>query len=222
MFHLNLGIRHRSAVEFNNSLEQIPGIQAVWFNQGYNFGFKADLPIPAVVVAKCGYDGFGEVNDKAVFRRFPVWLGFHEKHVDTGPMNFVGGFPYFMVSVAGGLQRFKQVLGDRVTDVQASKRLSKSVARLVDPGGSLNPELQRVYKYLGRDFEVPKKILELNPSHIILKNLVSLDSDSNLQTMIIEQIYDSALLVEGLHPDPSSIVPRIQQLMEAVLSNSAK
>ncbi len=120
------------------------------------------------------------------------------------------------------VERFKQVLGDRVTDVQASKRLSKSVARLVDPGGSLNPELQRVYKYLGRDFEVPKKILELNPSHIILKNLVSLDSDSNLQTMIIEQIYDSALLVEGLHPDPSSIVPRIQQLMEAVLSNSAK
>jgi molecular chaperone HtpG len=116
------------------------------------------------------------------------------------------------------VERFKQVLGERVADVRASNRLSQSVARLVDPDGALNPELQRVYKYLGKDFEVPKKILELNPSHTILKNLVRLESGSDLQTTIIEQIYDSALLVEGLHPDPSSIVPRIQQIIEAALA----
>ena len=34
--------------------------------------------------------------------------------------------------------RFKQVLGERVTDVRASNRLSQSVARLVDPDGTLN------------------------------------------------------------------------------------
>jgi len=119
------------------------------------------------------------------------------------------------------VERFKQVLGERITDVRASKRLSQSVARLVDPDGSLNPELQRVYKYLGQDYDIPKKILELNPSHAILKNLLALDSDDPLQTQIIEQIYESALLVEGLHPDPSSMVPRIQQLMEALVSNSA-
>ena len=113
------------------------------------------------------------------------------------------------------IERFKQVLGERVTDVRASKRLSQSVARLVDPEGSLNPELQRVYKFLGQEYEVPKKILELNPSHAILKNLVGMEAESTLQTLIIEQIYDSALLVEGLHPDPSSMAPRIQQIIEA-------
>jgi HSP90 family molecular chaperone len=116
------------------------------------------------------------------------------------------------------IERFKQVLGERVTDVRASKRLSQSVARLVDPEGSLNPEMQRVYKYLGQEYEVPKKILELNPSHAILKNLIGMEPGSDLQTLIIEQIYDSALLVEGLHPDPSSMVPRIQQIIEAALS----
>lgn len=119
------------------------------------------------------------------------------------------------------VERFKQVLGERVTDVRASKRLSQSVARLVDPDGSLNPELQRVYKFLGQEYEVPKKILELNPSHTILKNLVNLGPESTLETMIIEQIYDSALLVEGLHPDPSSMAPRIQQIMETALSRGA-
>jgi HSP90 family molecular chaperone len=118
------------------------------------------------------------------------------------------------------IERFKQVLGERVTDVRASNRLSQSVARLVDPDGSLDPELQRVYKYLGREYEIPKKILELNPSHAILKNLVNLEPESGLETMIIEQIYDSALLVEGLHPDPSSMAPRIQQIIEAALSQN--
>lgn len=118
----------------------------------------------------------------------------------------------------GGLmERFKAVLGERVSDARASQRLSQSVARLVDPEGALNPELQRVYKYLGKEYEAPKKILELNPSHSILKSLLALPADSELQTLVIEQIYDSALLVEGLHPDPSSIAPRVQKLIEAAL-----
>jgi molecular chaperone HtpG len=120
------------------------------------------------------------------------------------------------------VERFKQVLGERVTDVRASNRLSQSVSRLVDPDGTMNPELQRVYRYLGKEYEVPKKILELNPSHTILKNLLNLESGSELQTAIIEQIYDSALLVEGLHPDPSSIAPRVQQIIEAALARNTK
>ncbi|HEU0295737.1 MAG TPA: hypothetical protein VFR47_23560 [Anaerolineales bacterium] len=67
---------------------------------------------------------------------------------------------------------------------------------------------------------MPKKILELNPSHIIPKKLLNLDSTSELQTLIIEQIYDSALLVEGLHP--SSIAPRVQRIIEAALGENAK
>ena len=118
------------------------------------------------------------------------------------------------------VERFKHILGERVEDVRSSNRLSRSVARLVDPEGSANPELQRVYKFLGKEYEVPKKILELNPSHAILKNLLPMESGSELQTQIVEQIYESALLVEGLHPDPSSMAPRIQQIIEAALSKS--
>ena len=120
------------------------------------------------------------------------------------------------------VERFKQVLGERVADVRASNRLSQSVARLVDPDGTMNPELQRVYRMLGKDYEIPKKILELNPAHSILKGILKLEADSTLQTAIIEQIYDSALLVEGLHPDPSSMVARVQQIMDAALLQKTK
>ena len=118
------------------------------------------------------------------------------------------------------IERFKRTLGDRVTDVRTSTRLSQSVARIADADGAMNPEMQRVYQYLGKEYEAPKKILELNPAHPILKKLLKLDSASELQSLIIEQIYDSALLVEGLHPDPSSMASRVQQIMDAALGKS--
>jgi molecular chaperone HtpG len=115
------------------------------------------------------------------------------------------------------VQRFKSQLGERVTDVRATDRLRDSVARLVDPEGTLGQEMQRVYRFLERDYEVPKKVLELNPRHPILAKLKALDEGDELGKEIIEQIYDSALLIEGLHPDPASMLPRIQQLMEKAL-----
>ena len=115
------------------------------------------------------------------------------------------------------VERFKVQLGERITDVRASDRLSDSVARLVDPEGSMDQEMQRVYRLMDRDYEVPTKVLELNPSHPLLPRLSALPADEKLSTVVIEQIYESALLIEGLHPDPASMLPRIQELMEAAL-----
>jgi molecular chaperone HtpG len=114
------------------------------------------------------------------------------------------------------VERFKSQLGERVTDVRATDRLRNSVARLVDPEGALGQEMQRVYRLVDRDYEVPKKVLELNPRHSIVSKLSSLAEDG-LGSIIIEQIYESALLIEGLHPDPASMLPRIQELMDKAL-----
>ena len=115
------------------------------------------------------------------------------------------------------VNRFKSELGERVTDVRATDRLRKSVARLVDPEGTMDQEMQRVYRYLDREYDVPKKILELNPRHPIITKLSNLDEDDKLGKEIIEQIYESALLIEGLHPDPASMLPRIQAIIEKAL-----
>ena len=53
------------------------------------------------------------------------------------------------------LDRFKAQLGDRVSDVKTTDRLVSSPARLVDPQGTMNPELQRVYRLLNKEYEVP-------------------------------------------------------------------
>lgn len=112
---------------------------------------------------------------------------------------------------------FKKQLGEKVVDVRVSNRLSDSPARLVDPEGALPQELQKVYKLLDKDYEVSKKILEINPKHPILQALENQPETSALSPLIIEQIYEDALLIEGLHPDPASMINRIQKILEAAL-----
>jgi len=72
-----------------------------------------------------------------------------------------------------------------------------------------------------RPFEHEQRLRELLARQSELRKLLDLDSASELEALIIEQIYDSALLVEGLHPDPSSMASRVQQIIEAAL-NSGK
>ncbi len=115
------------------------------------------------------------------------------------------------------IERFKTRLGDKVADVRMTDRLSGSPARLVDPEGVPNQEMQRVYRLLKEDFELPKKVLELNPQHPILLQLNSLPSEAELGQLIIEQIYENALLIEGLHPDPAGMIDRIQKIIEAAI-----
>ncbi|HLF90301.1 MAG TPA: molecular chaperone HtpG [Anaerolineales bacterium] len=117
------------------------------------------------------------------------------------------------------VERFKTQLGDRVSDVRATERLRGSIARLVDPDGTMGQEMQRVYKILEKDYETPKKVLELNPRHPTLAGLGKRPADDSLAQALLEQIYDSALLIEGLHPDPASMIPRIEQLMAAALGD---
>ena len=115
--------------------------------------------------------------------------------------------------------RIRGHLGDRVSDVRLTGRLTDSPARLVDPQGVPNPEMQRVMRLLNQEFETPKKVLELNQRHPILQRLNALPEGSPLAALVIDQIYEDALLIEGLHPDPAGMIQRIQKLMEAALES---
>jgi molecular chaperone HtpG len=127
------------------------------------------------------------------------------------------GEPLPPEALEGLVQRFKDALGERVSDVRSTERLINSPARLVDKEGSLNQEVQRVYRLLRQEYEVPLKVLEINPRHPILKKLSEQPAEGEISKIIIEQIYEDALLIEGLHPDPAGMISRIQELMKAAL-----
>ena len=120
-------------------------------------------------------------------------------------------------------ERFASVLGERVLEVRESRMLTHNPIRLATPEGQLDRNVQRVYRMLEQDFEVPRKILELNRRHPLIHNLadwIAGDPDAALITDIVEQLYENALLVDGLHPNPAAMVTRIQQLMEIATRRS--
>jgi molecular chaperone HtpG len=115
------------------------------------------------------------------------------------------------------VSRFKQQLGERVADVRMTDRLAGSPARLVDSSDAPNQETQRVLRLIKEDYQMPKKVLELNPRHPILRRLNDLPTEDDRGSLVIDQLYENALLLEGLHEDPASMIQRIQKLIEAAL-----
>ena len=99
------------------------------------------------------------------------------------------------------IERFKAQLGERCQRCAHHRAaVRSSPARLVDPQGSPNQEMQRVYRFLNRDFQAPTKVLELNPRHAILLRLNALPADDPCSALVIEQLYEDALLIEGCTP----------------------
>jgi molecular chaperone HtpG len=113
--------------------------------------------------------------------------------------------------------RFKDVLGDRVTQVRESRLLTGSPCRLVSPEAGPERELQRVRRLLEQDFQIPAKIMEVNRQHPLIQNLAHLitaQPENPLVDAAVEQLFENLLLLEGLHPNPAQMVPRIQTLLE--------
>jgi molecular chaperone HtpG len=99
-----------------------------------------------------------------------------------------------------------KALGDKVSAVTASTRLSGSPALLV--AGAHGPDLamQRLLRRAGRPVYGPAPKLEINPTHPLIQSLATktdLDADANL-------LLDLAKLQEGdLPEDPTSFVRTI-------------
>ena len=104
---------------------------------------------------------------------------------------------------------FKEQLGERITAVRASNVLRTSPARLVSPDDTPNREMERIQRMLDRDYKVPARLIELNRGHQLIADLARLIEEQPGDPLIaplVEQIYDSALLLEGLHPNPAEMV----------------
>jgi molecular chaperone HtpG len=115
-------------------------------------------------------------------------------------------------------ERFAAILGDRVSEVRASKVLRNSPARLVSSEDMPGREMQRIQHMLGQDVPMAPRSLELNRTHPLVARLaqrVVANADDPIVTAIAEQLYDNALLIEGVHGNPALMVGRIQTLLEA-------
>jgi len=82
--------------------------------------------------------------------------------------------------------------------------------------------MEKVYRLLNKTSEQPKRVLEINPEHPLWRGLADLPAEQPLAQMIIEQIFENTLILEGQQPDAAKMTRRVQTLMEAALKNSTK
>jgi len=115
------------------------------------------------------------------------------------------------------VERFKDVLGDRVEDVRSSDRLVDSAVTLVTGTAGMDAQMERMMRMMDDSFTGSKKVLEVNTSHPLIKNLSALgdkpDSDAQISDAI-EQLYEAALLLEGSLENPADFVRRMTAFME--------
>jgi molecular chaperone HtpG len=119
------------------------------------------------------------------------------------------------------IEYFKEVLGDEVEDVVESQRLVDSAVTLVVGKAGMDAHMEKMMQLLDKQFKGSKRILEINTSHGLIKNLASLleeNKESEILKESVEQLYQGALLIEGYIQKPSDFVKRMTEFMEKATS----
>ncbi|MGA1205032.1 MAG: molecular chaperone HtpG [Opitutales bacterium] len=109
----------------------------------------------------------------------------------------------------------KDTLGDKVTDVVASKRLVDSPAAALNSDKMMTPSMRRILKAMNQDAGGPAAVrLEINPGHELMAKLNGLrENNPDLARLVAEQIYDNSMIAAGFVEDPRSMVSRIYDLL---------
>ena len=119
-------------------------------------------------------------------------------------------------------QWLKEILGDKVGEVRVSQRLVESPAVVVDADKHMTASMRRIMKAVNKDGEETAPVkhdLEINPAHPIMSRLDAMrQKDSVLAASVAEQILDNSRVAAGLLEDPRTMLNRLNQLLEKVLS----
>lgn len=113
------------------------------------------------------------------------------------------------------VERMKAILGDQVKGVRVSDRLAGSPALLASEDG-VSSSMEKFMRVMQKDDSIPKKILELNPDHPLLRALLRIykaDPEDGLVENITRNLFDNTLLLDGYLNDPYAMAERSLKLM---------
>lgn len=113
----------------------------------------------------------------------------------------------------------KTTLGDTVSDVRASDRLTESAVCLVAPERGYDRQLEKLLQGSGRLDTVAKPVLEINPSHSLIAALAAGGNEA-FRTDAVQLLLDQARVLDGDKPeDPRAFADRLSRLFERALQS---
>ncbi|MFE0513392.1 molecular chaperone HtpG [Streptomyces sp. NPDC058964] len=124
-------------------------------------------------------------------------------------------------SYAGLLGWMKEQLGEEVKDVRLSTRLTVSPACVVSEAHDLTPALENMYRAMGQDVPTAKRILELNPGHLLVQGLNQAYKEREDHAELVDTavlLHGLAVLAEGGQPkEPARFVKLVAERLERTL-----
>jgi molecular chaperone HtpG len=110
-------------------------------------------------------------------------------------------------------KKMKETLGDSVSDVRITHRLTNSPACLVTGEQDMSANLERILKSAGQAVPGSKPAFEFNPEHPLVLKLKD-ETDSSRFEELTQVLFDQALLAEGGQlDDPATFVKRMNELL---------
>lgn len=111
----------------------------------------------------------------------------------------------------------KSTLGDAVSDVRASDRLTESAVCLVAPEQGYDRQLEKLLQGAGRLDATARPILEINPGHRLIAALAA-GGSGEFRTDAVQLLLDQARVLDGDKPqDPRAFAERLSRLFERAL-----
>jgi molecular chaperone HtpG len=125
-------------------------------------------------------------------------------------------------AVEGILAAVKAALGDRVSDVRASRRLADSPACLVAAGHGPDLQVERLLAHQMRG-RGPKPVLELNVHHVLVKAIASAQNASRQAEVddLSRLLFEQAQILDGELPeDLAAFAARLNRLVARGLASA--
>ena len=116
-------------------------------------------------------------------------------------------------AASGVVTKLKELLGDRVSDVKVSRRLTESPSCLVLDEYDMALHLRRVLKQSGHEMPDSAPVLEINPNHALLKRLEG-ETDNSRANDLALLLLEQAQVAEGAQlDDPAAFVQRLNRVI---------
>ena len=113
------------------------------------------------------------------------------------------------------LKRMKSVLGEAVSDVRATSRLTDSPSCLALGEHEMGVQMQRMLRASGQELPETRPILEINTGHGLFRRLALREGDAELFEDLTRLLHEQAVLTQGRELDnPGEFVRRVNRLLE--------
>jgi molecular chaperone HtpG len=120
----------------------------------------------------------------------------------------------------GILTQIKEVLGDKVSEVKLSHRLTESPACLVADVYGMSLNMERIMKDAGQMMGMGgrKPVFEINPTHPLVVRMKAEQDDARFADLT-HILFDQAILSEGGQlDDPAAFVHKLNGLLQGLLN----